>query len=290
MSPSHAASGTPAPVRDRLSDFYLGVSKGDMGPVWAGETLAMHFGLECAPGGSFEGQLVESNRFLAELAGIDEGCRVLDAGCGVGGSSLWLARERGAHVTGITIVPEHVEAARRHAAARGSGRGTVDFRLLDFMSTGFPEASFDVVWNIESLCHCHDKRAYFEHVHELLSDGGRLACLDIFIAGEVPELDVIRDGCVLGELHTPAEVEALLAEAGFIDIQVLDLSARVRSSVEVVRKSTELAIGWWRMEELLLGVDTRQRQHQAHASLLCADSMLSGSIVYCYVGARRAPR
>ena len=50
------------------------------------------------------------NRVLADRAGIRPGQRVLDAGCGVGGSSLWLAEQRGAAVVGITPVASQVSS------------------------------------------------------------------------------------------------------------------------------------------------------------------------------------
>jgi len=70
---------------------------------------------------------------------------VLDAGCGVGGSAIWLAREKGAHVTGITITPHQVDAANKNAQ-RHKVADKVRFERRDFTATGYPDASFDVVW------------------------------------------------------------------------------------------------------------------------------------------------
>lgn len=50
---------------------------------------------------------------------------------------------------------------------------------MDFAAT-FPEASFDRVFNLESVCHAADVRAYFEHVFGLLRDDGLHGCLDCF--------------------------------------------------------------------------------------------------------------
>src|SRR5262249_32061068 len=55
---------------------------------------------------------------LAEFAAIQRGEGVLDAGCGIAGSSVWLAERRGATVVGIPPVRMQVERARRIAAAR----------------------------------------------------------------------------------------------------------------------------------------------------------------------------
>jgi tocopherol O-methyltransferase len=54
-------------------------------------------------------------RFLAEKAGIRNGSRILDVGCGVGGSSVWLAKNLKAATVGITVSPVQLDMARRLA-------------------------------------------------------------------------------------------------------------------------------------------------------------------------------
>ena len=59
---------------------------------------------------------------LAERAAIPAGARVLDIGCGLGGSAFWLADEFGCDVTGMTIkdpVPEALPAASQKVGVRG---------------------------------------------------------------------------------------------------------------------------------------------------------------------------
>ena len=56
---------------------------------------------------------------LSELAGIAGGTRVLDAGCGIGGSSRYLAHRHGCTVAAIDITPEYVAAAERLDALCG---------------------------------------------------------------------------------------------------------------------------------------------------------------------------
>jgi tocopherol O-methyltransferase len=58
-------------------------------------------------------QLVEH---LAQLAGIKPGSEILDIGCGFGATSLYLAKNYDAAVTGITISPVQAEMAIRAAA------------------------------------------------------------------------------------------------------------------------------------------------------------------------------
>jgi cyclopropane fatty-acyl-phospholipid synthase-like methyltransferase len=284
-------SETPEWRRDRVRQYYATVSGDEADLSWAGDTLAIHFGLDDGSGSSLQESFLKTNQYLADRAGIGPGTVVLDAGCGVGGSSIWLARERGARVTGITLVPHQVERARRHAAERGTGEGTVAFELGDFMTTRFPEGSFDVVWNLESFCYAHDARAYLEHVKWLLRDGGRFACLDVFAGNTgAEELQAISDGCAMGELHTPAALFQLLSRAGFVDIEMTDLSKQVSRSVAELHRMTQGTMTWLRASELLLGKDTRLEQLHTQGSLRCADAVLSGALVYAYVGARRPAR
>src|ERR1700687_5264220 len=52
---------------------------------------------------------------LAERAGVPRGARVLDIGCGLGGSALWLADKLDCKVTGITISPVQARMAAAKA-------------------------------------------------------------------------------------------------------------------------------------------------------------------------------
>src|SRR5262249_62342403 len=62
---------------------------------------------------------VKLTRRLAERAGISHDARVLDVGCGLGGSALLLARDLGCSVTGITISPAQVQLAAKGAPTAG---------------------------------------------------------------------------------------------------------------------------------------------------------------------------
>src|ERR1700676_2571094 len=70
-------------------------------------------------------QLVEH---LAQLADVKPGSQILDIGCGMGASSLYLAKTYNATVTGITISPVQVEMA---TAAAVRERIDVQFLVMD---------------------------------------------------------------------------------------------------------------------------------------------------------------
>jgi tocopherol O-methyltransferase len=84
---------------------------------------------------------------------------VLDAGCGIAGSGIGLAEQRGATVVGVTPVRTQVERARRTIAKRELAHA-VSVEQADYTATHFPNASFDVIWALESVCHTRAKAAF----------------------------------------------------------------------------------------------------------------------------------
>jgi tocopherol O-methyltransferase len=206
-------------------------------------TLSVHFGYSDATTRSHADALLNMNRVLADRAGIQPGTRVLDAGCGVGGSSIWLAQARGAIVTGITPVRSQVARACGFAAARRLG-DQARFEQADYTNTPFPDASFDVVWALESLCHAPDKAAFYREAARLLRPGGRLVIAEYIRAarplGSRGEqlLHQWLDGWAIPDLDTRAEHLAHAATAGLRDARIDDITAHTRPSLHRLYQMT----------------------------------------------------
>jgi tocopherol O-methyltransferase len=113
-------------------------------------------------------------RVLAERAQILQGAKVLDVGCGLGGSSLWLARHLDCEVLGITISPVQVQMATNRAAEAGLS-GKVQFQAFDANELRRLPGSFDAVWIIEASEHILDKASLFHSCATLLRPAGRIA-------------------------------------------------------------------------------------------------------------------
>jgi MPBQ/MSBQ methyltransferase len=104
---------------------------------------------------------------------LPSGARVLDVGCGFGGSSRWLAATNpGARVTGITLSPRQVE--RGMELARERGLGNVELQVMDALDMQFEDGTFDLVWACESGEHMPDKAAYVREMTRVLKPGGTL--------------------------------------------------------------------------------------------------------------------
>jgi MPBQ/MSBQ methyltransferase len=103
----------------------------------------------------------------------DKGAKVLDVGCGFGGTSRYLADKLGprAEVTGITLSPNQVKRGTELAEERGLKN--TKFMVMNALEMDFPDNSFDIVWACESGEHMPDKEAYINEMMRVLKPGGK---------------------------------------------------------------------------------------------------------------------
>jgi tocopherol O-methyltransferase len=221
-------------VRKLIS--YFEDTKRDYRLWWMTSTaLAMHFGFYDEHSRNHAEALINMNRVLATKAELHSSDRVLDAGCGVGGSAIWLARELGARVVGVNVVPSEIDRGRRYARQRKVA-DRVTFELQDMSRTAFPDGSFDVVWAIESVCHVPDKREFLAEARRLLKPGGRLVVADAFRQrrpfGPADER-LVHDwlsAWMVPDLMTPNEFTDAAQKNGFASVSFEDVRAPLQPS------------------------------------------------------------
>lgn len=110
---------------------------------------------------------------LLNWADIQQAEQILDAGCGIGGSALYLCDRFNATVTGLTLSPKQAVRATERAAIAGLST-QVHFEVTDVLNTPFPDEQFDFIWSMESGEHYPDKAQFFKESYRLLKPGGRL--------------------------------------------------------------------------------------------------------------------
>jgi len=179
------------------------------------------------------------NEVLAETAHINENDLVLDAGCGVGGASIYLAKTFGCHVIGITICPRQVKQAYKNAKKEGVAHLT-EFYEMDFQNTAFKDRHFDVVWGLESICYAESKENFIQESYRVLKDGGRFIIADGFaskekyIGKEKKLMDRWLDGWIVNYLETPEKFEQYALETGFQGATYRDVSSNVFRTSQIM--------------------------------------------------------
>lgn len=117
---------------------------------------------------------------LADRLQLGPDARILEIGCGWGGFAERVAKERGAHVTGITISREQHDYAKARMQREGLNE-KVDIRLVDYRDL---EGRFDGIASIEMFEAVGEKYwpVFFETLRDRLTEGGRAALQIISIA------------------------------------------------------------------------------------------------------------
>ncbi|CEJ42867.1 methyltransferase domain-containing protein [Umezakia ovalisporum] len=156
----------------QIQQFY-DASSGLWEQIW-GEH--MHHGYYGADGNQKKDRRQAQIDLIEELlkwAGVETAENILDVGCGIGGSSLYLAGKFNAKATGITLSPVQARRAKERAMDAGLS-GRTQFQVANAQAMPFADDSFDLVWSLESGEHMPDKTKFLQECYRVLKPGGRL--------------------------------------------------------------------------------------------------------------------
>jgi MPBQ/MSBQ methyltransferase len=171
---------------------------------------------DLAPVDEFHIRGREATIELAARASLRAGLRVLDVGCGLGGSARYLAAEHGCHVVGIDLTQEYVDTANALAAMVGL-EGMVEFRQASAPDIPFEHGSFDVVWTEHVQMNIADKQGFYAEIARVLAPHGRLLFHDIFEGEGGPLWFPVpwAEDASISFLASPNAVRDILAGLGF---------------------------------------------------------------------------
>ncbi len=167
-----------------------------------------------------------STDVLADLAGIAQGQRILDLGCGLGGPALHLAESRKCQVTGLDLVETNVLEANSRAAARGLDQ-RAGFQIGDAADMAFEDGTFDVVWGQDAWCHVPDKAALIAECARVLTSDGTIAFTDWLQTSDMDAVQLadVHDATVSTNMATMESYRGLLQGCGFTVRVSEDISA-----------------------------------------------------------------
>ncbi|MBI4860562.1 MAG: class I SAM-dependent methyltransferase [Candidatus Riflebacteria bacterium] len=149
------------PIHDREARFH---------DEWASATRLEDVQIRAA----FESITAQENRFILDLLAPLAHKRILDVGCGLGESALYLAMQ-GADVTALDISSQMIELCLQNAVRLG-------VRISGVVSTAerfeVEPSSFDVVHAANLVHHLQDRPGFYANVHRALKPGGTFVAWD----------------------------------------------------------------------------------------------------------------
>jgi MPBQ/MSBQ methyltransferase len=151
------------------------------------------------PAGYGEGEFARAQRRLDDvllgMAALQDGQRVLDVGCGFGGTLESVsARFRGMGLAGVNVDPRQLAICREIAPAHDN---RIEWHEADACSLPFGDAEFDRVLCFEAMFHFTSRREFFVEAARVLKKGGALVGSDLVVANAA---------------KLPADAEAALLE------------------------------------------------------------------------------
>jgi len=177
---------------------------------------------------------------MLSWANVTEAQQILDVGCGIGGSSLYLAEKFGAAVKGITLSPVQADRARERAR---SSAINAQFQVADALNLPFADHSFDLVWSLESGEHMPDKAKFLQECDRVLKPGGTFLMatwchrpinkVPLTIDDRKRLAEIYRVYCLPYVISLP-EYEAIARQIGLQEIQTADWSIAVAPFWDVV--------------------------------------------------------
>jgi tocopherol O-methyltransferase len=186
---------------------------------------------------------------LLSWAQVSDAQTILDVGCGIGGSTLYLAQKYRAKAVGITLSPVQAQRASERATEKGItvhpwetfetvAAPAVQFQVSDALATPFPDNSFDFIWSMESGEHMPDKQAFLQECYRLLKPGGTFLMATWchretsnlagpLTASEQQHLDWLYELYHLPYVISLADYAAIASNLGFTQLQSADWSQQV---------------------------------------------------------------
>ena len=200
------------------------------------QARALHYGIWYPETRTFVESLNNTNKLVAEWGEVNKKSYVLDAGCGIGGSSLFLAQHHGCKVRGVSLSRKQVSKATKMVRAEKLDE-LATFQCESYTALSLPDNSFDVAFAIESMSSSQQTEAFLREMYRVLKPGGRLIVLDFFKAKDVkiesvPDLRIFLNCWAINDVESFDGFGQLSVDHDFEIKRAENLNKEIRKSAK----------------------------------------------------------
>jgi tocopherol O-methyltransferase len=206
----------------------------------------LHYGIWDKSTKSLDEAILNTNDSLMKLGEIKPSDKILDCGCGIGGSAIYLARKIGCQVSGITLSAKQATKATLLAEKEGVSQ-LVSFSQKDYLASGYTDNAFDIIWAIESFGSSPDKSLFFNEMNRILKPGGKILFADTFKPYSYDierdaNMQIMLNGWAISDILSVEELKAV-AEANNFKISAMsDVTKEIRKSVIKIYRAALLGM------------------------------------------------
>lgn len=203
--------------------------------------------------------------------------KVLDCGCGHGGTSIYLAQNYNIGVVGITVSRQEVLEAKRFVRMARL-QHLADIRLMNIFESNFADAEFDGGIDIDSFCHMGDLERLFSILWRIMREGGKIVICDYFINKATNDFKGIFDSYWRADVSTLQQLLEASCGKGFVIRNVKDMTTSQIPFWKLSIAYTKILLGSKKIES-----DQREKQRlteslRYHQDLVQA--FLNGDMYY----------
>ncbi|KAG7166035.1 Phosphoethanolamine N-methyltransferase 3-like 2 [Homarus americanus] len=153
------------------------------------------------------------------------GQRVLDVGCGAGGSAFFMARHYGIHIHGVDLSTSMINLSiDRQENLNTDDKKRIQFEICDIMKAEYASNTYDVIYSRDSILHIPNKDKLFPKLYRWLKPGGTLFTTDYFRGtGRLSQEFLSYEKKSCSAFVTMETYGATLRAAGFKEVKEQDL-------------------------------------------------------------------